>query len=201
MNKIPLMLFFLQFMLSSQLLAGESLWSESYRLEASGNYGPAIKSMDKILEKNPKHEFALLRHGWLNYLQGNHNKAADDYKKAFSINKHSIDGKLGLMLPLMAQNKWKEAARYAKQVIQVASWNYYAHVRLMSCEEALEQWDALAKHAKQVISRFPSDATVMVYLARSHKHLNNKKQASQYYQEVLERVPGHVEATQYLLDK
>ena len=173
-------------------------WTESYRLEALTQYDSAAKSIEKVISDNPKNEFAILRHGWLNYLRGSHNESIRDYQKALDLNPGSLDARLGLMLPLIAQRRWREVASHADKVLKVAPWNYYAHVRLMISEEGEKKWDTLAKHAQKVNQRYPSDATVLVYLARANDWLKNDKEARQAYEKVLERFPGHIEATQYL---
>lgn len=174
------------------------VWAESYRLETAGQYIPAIKALAPLLAKFPRHELAQLRLGWLNYLQGNHNSALDAYKVAISINGKSLDARLGATLPLLAQQRWQEAAFYARQVIEIEPWNYYAHIRLMICEDAEGQWEALQKHASEVTLRYPSDASVQVYLARAFTRLGMQRQAQVVYEQVLERIPRHLEATQFL---
>ena len=149
-------------------------------------------------KKEKNNEFLFLRLGWLNYLRGSHNDSINNYQKALTLNDKSLDARLGLTLPLLAQQRWREAAKYAQQVLQSAPWNYYAHVRLMVAEEGLRQWQTLAKHADDVQRRYPSDATILVYLARANRWLNNTGDAKAAYREVLERVPGHIEALQYL---
>jgi tetratricopeptide (TPR) repeat protein len=174
------------------------LWSESYRYEAMGEYATAAQSIEPLIRHNPRHEFAVIRHGWLNYLQGKHNESIDDYKKAIEINPNSLDSLLGMTLPLLAQKRWREAANYATKVLATASWNYFAHIRLMTCEEGQGQWKTLELHADSVASRYPADATVLVYLARARSHLGKTSSARTTYKKVLARVPGHIEATQYL---
>jgi tetratricopeptide (TPR) repeat protein len=173
-------------------------WAESYRLEALTHYQEATDMLLPLASKQPGNEFVYLRLGWLNYLRGNHNEAIDRYKKALSINDKSLDATLGLTLPLLAQQRWKEAAKYAQQALDVAPWNYYAHVRLMIAEEGMRQWQTLEKHASEVHMRYPSDATVLVYLARANRWMNNIKDAKNAYEKVLQRIPGHIEALQYL---
>lgn len=174
-------------------------WVESYRLEALGQYESAAESLDKLIKVNPRHEFAILRHGWLNYLHGAHNEALRDYQRALEINPESLDARLGLMLPLIAQQRWREVASHANKVLEVAPWNYYAHIRLMMSEEGERKWQTLAKHAKTVSQRYPSDASALVYLARANIWLKNDKAARHAYEQVLERVPGHIEARQFLI--
>lgn len=173
-------------------------WTESYRLESLTQFDRAAKSLEEIIKDNPKNEFAILRHGWLSYLRGAHNESIRDYQKALDLNPDSLDARLGLMLPLIAQQRWREVASHANKVLKEAPWNYYAHVRLMISEEGEKKWDTLAKHAKKVSQRYPSDATVLVYLARANDWLKNDKEASRAYGQVLERIPGHIEAVQYL---
>ena len=174
------------------------LWSESYHLEATGQYQAAAKALGPILEKFPRHEFAHLRIGWLNYLQGNHNASVDEYKAAMNMNPKSLDARLGVILPLLAQQRWREAALYSRQVLEFDPWNYYAHIRLMICEDAESQWEALEKHASEAAMRYPADATMQVYLARAYARLNKDTQARVIYEQVLERIPRHLEAVQYL---
>jgi tetratricopeptide (TPR) repeat protein len=178
--------------------AAVDVWAESYRLEALTRYEDAAEVLLPALKKDSKNEFILLRLGWLNYLRGNHNKAMEYYKKALAVNSKSLDAKLGLVLPLLAQQRWNEAAKYTQEVLKVAPWNYYAHIRLMIAEEGLRQWQTLAKHAREVHARYPSDATVLVYLARANRWLGNTRDAKNAYQKVLERAPSNIEALQYL---
>jgi len=174
------------------------LWSDSYHFEATGQYEAAINVLAPVVEKYPRHEFVHLRIGWLNYLQGNHNTAVDEYKLAMNINSKSLDARLGVILPLLAQKRWREAALYSRQVLEFDPWNYYAHIRLMICEDAESQWEALEKHASEAALRYPSDATMQVYLARAYARLNKDTQARVIYEQVLERIPRHLEALQYL---
>jgi tetratricopeptide (TPR) repeat protein len=176
------------------------VWAESYRLETLTRYDEAAQVLSSVAKKESKNEFVFLRLGWLNYLRGDHNDAIDYYKTALNINNKSLDARLGLTLPLLAQQRWKEAAKYAQEALEVAPWNYYAHIRLMVAEEGMRQWQTLAKHASEVYLRYPSDATVLVYQARANRWLNNTNQAKSAYQKVLERVPGHIEALQYLAE-
>mgnify|MGYP001821803608 CR=1 FL=1 len=178
--------------------ADVDIWAESYRLETLTRYEDAAKVLSPMLGKKRENEFAMLRHGWLNYLRGNHNDAIDDYKTALGINAKSLDARLGVMLPLLAQQRWREAVKFAQEALEIAPWNYYAHVRLMIAEEGQRQWQTLAQHAQQVHLRYPSDATVLVYLARANRWLGNNDKSKQAYELVLQRVPGHIEAQQFV---
>ncbi len=183
---------------SAQANAAENIWRESYTLEAAGKYAPAGSVLDVVQSSSPDYDFVLMRRGWLNYLQGKHNDAIRDYNLALTANPKSVEALLGITLPLMAQQRWREAAMAAKKVLAVSPWDYTAHVRLMVCEEGEKKWQDLAQHAGEFSARFPSDATALVYLARAEAWLGNVKRAQAAYTRVLARLPTHVEAQTYL---
>ncbi|WP_455200299.1 tetratricopeptide repeat protein [Kaarinaea lacus] len=176
------------------LLADSDPWKESYRLESVYQYDAALNALNGVSSDN---ELVLLRRGWLYYLKGSNSKSIDNYQKAIKKNSKSLDARLGIMLPLMAQQRWREAASNANKVLEVAPWNYHAHVRLMATEEALKQWSQLEKHARAVNERYPSDADPLVFLARAYRKQGNDKAAAQAYEKVLELVPDHFESKQY----
>lgn len=178
-----------------------SVWAKSYSLEQQKQYAAAADLISPILVTSSNNELALLRLGWLNYLQAKYNEAADYYHKAIAANNNSIDARLGLTLPLLAQQRWKEAALYANQVITISSWNYYGHIRLMTCEAGLAQWETLEKHAGEFTTHYPSDTDGFIFLARSQAMLGKKAQAIKNYEEVLFRSPANAEALDFLAKK
>jgi tetratricopeptide (TPR) repeat protein len=196
MNKITLLII-LSFtcILPTPVLADIDPWKESYRLENSFQYQAALNALNKVTSSS---ELLLLRRGWLNYLKGSNSQSIESYKKALNKNSQSLDARLGIILPLLAQQRWRESALNANKVLQVAPWNYYAHIRLMAAEEALKQWEQLKQHASNVNLRYPSDATVIVYIARANRKLNHKTIAIRWYKKVLELVPENIEAKLYL---
>ena len=192
---VYVVLFSLLVTTSNALLAEVDPWQESYRLESIYQYDAALSALNGI---NSDNELGLLRRGWLNYLKGSHSKAIDYYNKAINKNGKSLDARLGIILPLLAQQRWREAASNANKVLEVAPWNYHAHVRLMATEEALKQWSQLEKHARTVIERYPTDVDAYVFLARANRQLGNDKAAAQAYEKVLELVPSNFEASQFV---
>lgn len=187
-----IMLIILLFSATPALVYGDvNPWKESYRLESLFQYDEALSALNGASSGD---ELVLLRRAWLNYLKGSHSKAIEYYQKAIGKNAKSLDGRLGIILPLIAQQRWREAAQNANKVLESAPWNYYAHIRLMETEEALKSWSQLAKHAESVAQRYPTDATVWVYAARAYRKLGNNDDAKQAYRKVLELIPDHVEA-------
>ncbi len=185
-------------LLFSVSICAAPVWERSYTLEAGGNYAGAASAMAIVLQQSPTHEIALMRRAWLSYLQGHYNKALDDYQQVLLINPKSIEARLGLTLPLMAQLRWQEAAVEARKIIDLSNWNYTAHLRMMVCEEALQQWETLASHATELSAHYPSDATIWVYLARAEAWQAHTELAKAAYGKVLELMPSHTEALAYV---
>ena len=175
--------------------ANDEAWTESYRLEQVFQYDAAINALKAISSNS---ELVLLRRGWLNYQKGSHSSAINHYQKAIAKNPDSLDARLGVMLPLLSQQRWREAAKHANKVLAVAPWNIHAHLRLMKCEQQLKQWKELEKHASAVYKRYPSDASVLVFLARAQLKQGNSAAARKTYAKVLELYPDNFEAKQYV---
>lgn len=190
--------FFLALLAAGCAASRADTWSDTYRLESMGQYEAAAALLDPVLKKEPASEFALLRRAWLHYLAGNYGDSQSDYRAALHSNPQSLDAQIGLALPLLAQKRWKEASMVAEKALQVAPWNYYAHLRLMVAEEGQQKWQTLLQHTDKLHQRYPADATVLVYRARAQYWLGNKDAARDTYLKVLQRVPGHIEALQYL---
>ena len=181
--------------------AKKSVWSKSYTYEVSKKYVEAADVLAPVLKSQPENQFLLIRLGWLNYLQAKYNESFSYYKKALELNSDSIDARLGLTLPLMAQQRWKETAIYAKEVIAMSAWDFTAHTRLMTCESALQQWATLEQHATEVAKRYPSDPSTIIFLARAQAMQAKKDQAIANYTLALERSPDNQEAITYLKSK
>jgi len=187
----------LLFLASTALAADETAWQKSYRLEAAGKYAEAATSINGM-ESGADASFVLSRRGWLAYLQGQHNEAISFYGRALDRNPRSLEARHGITLPLLAQQRWREAAVHARQVIAESAWDYTAHVRLLVAEEGQRDWRGMQEHAARLTERYPSDATAWVYLARAHAWLRNVSEAREAYGRVLDRYPGHLEASRYL---
>jgi len=185
---------------SSVNVFGASIWQQSYELEKQKKYLEAAKLIQPKIQKSIKSEYAILRYAWLNYLAGKYNIAIDNYKLAIKYNSQSLDARLGIMLPLMAQSRWREATEFGEQVLAVAPWQYYAHIRLMACESALLLWSKLDKHASLVNEKYPSDVDTLIFLARAKINTGDKKSALKIYKKVIERLPNNAEALQFIVE-
>lgn len=175
------------------------LFKRSYALEAAGKYVEAAEILVPLHDtRNGDQELVMLRLGWLNYLQGQHNVSIDYYRQALRTNGHSIDALLGVTLPLLAQQRYRETAAFAGSVLEISHVNQVALQRMMVAAEGQKQWENLLGYAMTLASHYPSDTDALVYMARAHLWLNHSSLARDAYVKVLNRIPGHLEATAFL---
>jgi tetratricopeptide (TPR) repeat protein len=173
-------------------------WTASIEYEAKNDFAGAAKVLQPYVKMTQPDEFALLRTGWLAWRAGNYNDAYYAYQAALRLNSASIDARLGLSLPLMAQQRWSAAEQALRDVLQIDPLNYTANTRLMAVLEGEQQWSDLLRLARGFQRRYPSDATTLVYLARASAALGQTAAARDAWQRVLQRYPGHGEAVERL---
>lgn len=178
--------------------AQEAAWQTSYQLETAGKYSDAIAALDVVPANGPDAELKALRRGWLYYLPGNFSDSIREYRLAIERNSRSIDARLGLTLPLLAQKRWREAEQSARTALELSPNNYTGLLRLVLALEGQRDWAMMAKTAAIITTSYPSDATGFVYLARAYAWQEKRADAVAAYQAVLVRVPGHLEAKSYI---
>lgn len=176
----------------------DAAWTSSYTLEAGKKYADALSALNAISDSDTDAQLLLLRKGWLSYLQGEYNESVNYYQQALQQNPKSIDAALGATLPLLAQQRWQEAAVHAKDVLATSPSQYTAYLRLIVAEEGARDWSAMKKHAEELTAYYPTDTSAFVYLARANAWLGDKEAAKTAYNAVLSRLPKHYEATAYL---
>lgn len=181
--------------------AQDGVWQNSYQLETAGKYAEAMAVIDSISVNSSDAEFKLLRRGWLFYLNGRFDESIREYRLAIDRNSKSIDARLGLTLPLLAAQRWREAEQVARAALDLAPINSTALVRMAMAQEGQRDWPAMIKTSASLVSSFPSNATGYVYLARAYAWLGRNEDAATAYSSVLVRFPGHLEATAYLAKK
>jgi tetratricopeptide (TPR) repeat protein len=176
----------------------QSVWQNSYQLEAAGKYNEAIFAMEPIPANGPDAELKLLRRGWLFYQAGKFDESIREYRLAIERNGRSLDARLGLLLPMLAAKRWREAEQAARTGLEMAPHNHTASVRLAIAQEGLQDWAALTKTAATLVADYPSDATAHTYLARANAALGKTAEALAAYSAVLARYPTHQEAKAYI---
>ncbi len=184
------------FLLSPLCNAKDSVWKQSQQFEEKGDYEKAAAVIKPWIVSND--EYALLRYAHLKYMQGEYNESIKYYKKAIELNTKSLDAKLGITLPYIAQQRWRQVKIYTRQVLVRSDWNYSAHERLMLAEKNTKKWHTLNRHAGELTTIYPSDAATLAYFAYAKAKQGDVSVASEAYKKVLMREPDNVEAGDYL---
>jgi tetratricopeptide (TPR) repeat protein len=178
--------------------AQESLWQNSYQLESAGKFSDAIVAMEAVAPNGADGELKLLRRGWLFYQSGKFDESIREYRRAIERNSRSLDARLGIVLPMLASKRWREAEQASRAALDIAPHNYAASVRLAIAQEGMQDWAALGKTATALVTDYPSDATAYTYLARANAWQGKRPEALAAYNAVLARYPAHLEAKTYL---
>ncbi len=193
-TKITTILFL--FFISFTCYAGDTMWKQSQRFEEKGDYEQAASAIEHAASTD--NEYAVLRYAYLKYKQGEYNDSIEYYNKAIKLNAKSLDAKLGITLPYIAQGRWRQVKVYTRQVLTKSDWDYTAHERLMMAEDGDKKWHSLGRHSGKLTTIYPTDATTLAYHARAKARLGNTPVASAAYKKVLMREPDHAEANEYL---
>jgi tetratricopeptide (TPR) repeat protein len=176
---------------------GESIskiYQQSYEEEGKGNYQEAIFVLMQASQAGDNSYLYHLRLGWLQYLVSKFPDSVNSYRKAVTMSKDSIEAKLGLMLPLMAQGKWSDAEKVGREILFVDKLSYLANSRLAYIYYNLRQYKEAEVYYRNVLSFYPGDIEMQVGLAWSLLKQDKKEAAGRVFDEILRYVPNHVSA-------
>ena len=195
---LTVIILFISLLLSSNWTAwSESIpqiYQQSYEEEAKGNYQEAILVLMQASRAGENSYLYHLRLGWLQYLGNKYTDSVNSYRKAAILTKDSIEAKLGLMLPLMAQGKWSDAEKVAKEILFLDPLSYMANSRLAYIYYNLKQYKDAEASYRKVLSHYPGDIEMQVGLAWSLLKQDKKEAAEKVFREILRYVPNHVSA-------
>ena len=192
--------FLLTLTLSSAVVAqadGDAAkYSQSYELEARGDYAGALRSLEKMSNSAKSGYVYHLRKGWLLYLGAQHEKSVDAYKKAISEEPKAVEPLVGLMLPQMALRRWSDAVSTGEKALKIDDRNYLAASRLAWSLYNLGRYSEAASYYRQMVELYPSDVEMKAGLAWSLLEQGQTTAAKNYFEDVLDVAPNHSSALQ-----
>ena len=169
-------------------------YHKSYRYEKAQNYADAIKALSPVIDAYPTAYTVNLRLGWLNYLTGGFATARKHYETAIKTAPDSIEAKLGHTLPLMAQEKWDDAAVVARQVLRIDPSNYLANLRLTYVLRLQKKFDAAEQILNGMLVLYPTDISLLTEFALIKLAKDNKPEAKRIFNDILTLDPENVTA-------
>ena len=138
----------------------ESAFKESYKYEKDGNYFDAIDSMMTVYKENINSYAINLRLGWLYYLNKNYSDSILHYEKAEKIIPDSIEAKLGICLPLLADKKYSKVVEICEMIIKVDKYNYYANIREATALRLQNKYSEARKILNKMLKLYPADSLI-----------------------------------------
>ncbi len=172
------------------------IYQRSYDEEAKGHYQEAISVLTQAGRAGDTSYLYHLRLGWLQYLAGKYPESIDSYRKAVMMSKGSIEAKLGLMLPQMAQEKWHDAEKTGREILSTDKLSYLANSRLAYVYYNLKRYKDAEASYRTVLSYYPGDIEMQAGLAWSLLKQNKKEAAKKVFSEILRYVPNHISANE-----
>lgn len=194
-SALRILLLFLAFTLRAAVPTDAEIreaYHKSYRYERAQGYSDAIKSLAPVISAYPAAYTVNLRLGWLNYLNGGFATARTHYQAALKAAPDSIEARLGIMLPMMAQEKWDEVEAMTKQVLRVDPANYLANLRLAFALRLQKKFDAAEQVLNGMLVLYPTDISLLVEFGLIKLAKGQKAEAKRVFNDVVTLDPENV---------
>ncbi len=176
----------------------QNAYHKSYNYEKLQDYDNALKSLAPVLKEYPDTYTINLRMGWLHYLKKSYANAIEHYQKAVKIAPYSNEAKLGYILPLMDQAKYKEVEAVIEQVLNVDYYNYYANLRLAYVLRLQAKYDLAEKITNKMLAVYPTDVLYLTELGLVKDGQKNIEKANAIFWDIIVLDPENVTARNYL---
>ncbi len=173
-------------------------YERSYAYESVENYSMAIDALQPVLRVYPDGYTVNLRLGYIYYLNRNFANSLKHYEKAVQIYPESLEPRLGRLLPLLAQQKYREVEREAFSIINSDYYNYYGNLRLCVALREQNKNDTARKIALKMLHIYPIDVLFLTEYALTLWNLNEKEDALNLFWDILILEPENVTANYYL---
>lgn len=158
-------------------------FSDSYKQEAEGKYTKAAESIKKVYIED-SYEINL-RLGWLKYNAGMYKESASYYRKAVKLMPFSIEGKLGLVLPVYAMGNLTEVINVYYDILKIDEMNYTANYRLGAIYYGRENYTKAYTFFEKIINMYPFDYDAMNMFAWTNYRLEKLREAKVLFQKAL----------------
>jgi len=160
-------------------------YEKSYFYERIGDYKDAIRVLMPVYKEYPLGYTINLRLGWLYYLWGKYENSIFHYRRAVSAIPTSAEAKLGLSLPLMAQERWQDVEVLMYQIIATDYYNYYANLRLCTALDKQGKYYLEMVIARKMLALYPTSVPFLIALGRAYYNLKEYKTALEIFKNAL----------------
>ncbi|MCP4145705.1 MAG: tetratricopeptide repeat protein [bacterium] len=169
------------------------LYSQSYSQEYEGGYDQALESM--LLIKSQDDDYLCrLRIGWLLYLLERYDESVEAYGMAIEMQPESVEPYLGLILPLVAQKKWRSVLVTIENIQRNDPANYYALSNKAWALYGLGRYAEAADVYRNIIKLHPADIDMNAGLGWALLKDGKKEEAKLVFDEILRISPDNISA-------
>ena len=169
-------------------------FASSFAHEAKGEVEEALNDVLQILRGDAKHYVATLRAGWLYYVAGRHADSVAMYEAAERLVPKALEPRLGLMLPLMAAQRWAKAEIVGRELLKEAPRDYTIRSRLAWIAFSQGRYKEAEAFYQAVLTDFPSDLDMMLGLGWTWQRQGRKAEARAMFEAVLSVRNDNVQA-------
>ncbi|MCA9598700.1 MAG: tetratricopeptide repeat protein [Myxococcales bacterium] len=174
----------------------QDLYRTSYREEAKGKATAALDAMKKIQTKSGATYFVSARQGWLAYLAGRFGESEAAYRAAIKSKPDSIEARLGLTLPLLAQKKWRPLEKACRDVLKLDAQNAVARARLAHAYYSIGNYPDSATVYRKLVRDYPAELDHQTGLGWALARMGRAGEAKKIFAEVLAVSPDNPNARQ-----
>jgi tetratricopeptide (TPR) repeat protein len=162
-----------------------ALFESSYLQEQAGTIEQAIADVTAILRLDPANYVANYRLGWLCYCKGTFADSIVYYTRAMTLAPGAIEAQLGLLLPLMAAQKWDDAETLGRKLAARAPDNYLAGSRLAYVYYMEGKYKLAEQQYQATLKNYPSELEMMLGLGWTYLKQGRSAEARDMFKKVL----------------
>jgi len=192
MKNILILLVALPIALKAQTVEMIHAFSESYSLEAVGNYAKAIEELNQVYDEN-SYELNL-RLGWLYYNLGNYFESKKKYEKAVALMPYSTEAKLGFVLPVSAMGNWDEVVKTYEKILEIDPQNSLVNYRMGAIFYERKQYEKALKYCERTVNQYPFDYDSVILLAWIHYQMGSMREAEVLFKKSMLIKPNNASA-------
>ena len=192
MKSLISILLFLPLFCFSQIEQNIEAFSESYALEAVGNFAKGIEEIESIYDEN-SYEINL-RLGWLYYNLGNYFESKNKYQKAVDLMPYSLEAKLGYVLPVSAMGNWNDVIKTYEKVLEIDPQNTLVNYRMGAIYYEREEYEKAISHCEKTANLYPFDYDSVVLLGWINYQMGNLREAKVLFQKSMLIKPNNQSA-------
>ena len=180
MKSLLSIMLFLPLFCFSEVEQNIEAFSESYALEAVGNFAKGIEEIENIYDEN-SYEINL-RLGWLYYNLGNYFESKNKYQKAVELMPYSIEAKLGLVLPVSAMGNWNDVIKTYEKVLEIDPQNSLVNYRMGAIHYERKEYEKALSYCEKTVNLYPFDYDSVVLLGWINYQMGNLREAKVLFQ-------------------